>query len=186
MPLLICMLFAPATAAAHHLMEFATPATFTQGLLSGLGHPLLGLDHLAYILLVALWAAVARKPLLVPAYFFAATVLGLMAVMDGFAIAHLEQAIAVCLIFGGLGLYYRRLVYAVCAFGFFHGAAFADGIIGAENTPIAAYLLGLAAVQCGLVAALASALNKLELAHHRWSHELGFGFAAVGALFLVG
>ena len=32
---------------AHHLMGGRTPATFGEGILSGLDHPIIGLDHFA-------------------------------------------------------------------------------------------------------------------------------------------
>src|SRR5438552_688041 len=34
---------------AHHVMGGRTPATFMEGLLSGLAHPLIGPDHLAFL-----------------------------------------------------------------------------------------------------------------------------------------
>jgi urease accessory protein len=34
---------------AHHLMGGRTPSTFADGLLSGLGHPIIGLDHFAAV-----------------------------------------------------------------------------------------------------------------------------------------
>src|SRR5262249_57584778 len=37
---------------AHHMMGGRTPSTFMEGLLSGLGHPVIGLDHLAFLLAV--------------------------------------------------------------------------------------------------------------------------------------
>ncbi len=46
-------LLAPATAFAHHGMDGETPATLTQGLVSGLAHPVIGLDHLAFVLALA-------------------------------------------------------------------------------------------------------------------------------------
>src|SRR5438046_3318700 len=42
-------LFSPALAWAHHFMGNALPGTFAEGLLSGLGHPVIGLDHAAFI-----------------------------------------------------------------------------------------------------------------------------------------
>lgn len=196
LPILLALLLMPLDAAAHHVMDFAVPTTFWQGLLSGSGHPVLGLDHLAFIALVAVTAAASKKWLAVPGYFFAATLLGLAAAMGGFTSPYTEQLIAVSIIFGGLVLYSRRtdsrrLVYLVCGLGFFHGLAFADGIIGAENTPLAAYLLGLAAVQYGLTASVARGL--IWLSAHRTTqgptqgsigNNLGVGFAALGMLFL--
>ena len=39
----------PRMAWAHHFMDGGLPQTFAQGLLSGLGHPVIGLDHAAFI-----------------------------------------------------------------------------------------------------------------------------------------
>ena len=48
-----------AAAHAHHVMGGQTPATFVQGLLSGFGHPIIGIDHLAFI--VAMGVAAHRS-----------------------------------------------------------------------------------------------------------------------------
>ena len=45
-----------APAWAHHAMDMALPQTFSQGLLSGLGHPVIGIDHLAAIVGVGMLA----------------------------------------------------------------------------------------------------------------------------------
>jgi urease accessory protein len=37
------------TASAHHLMGGRTPSTFADGILSGVGHPIIGPDHLAFL-----------------------------------------------------------------------------------------------------------------------------------------
>ena len=58
-------------AAAHHVMGGRTPATFTQGLLSGLGHPIIGVDHLAFVVAVGIAVGVARLSLALPAVFIA-------------------------------------------------------------------------------------------------------------------
>ena len=49
-------------ALAHHPMGGTTPTTFMQGLLSGIGHPILGLDHLAALIaeLSATWSTADR------------------------------------------------------------------------------------------------------------------------------
>ena len=43
------MIVAGVPAEAHHVMGGRMPSTFMEGLLSGLGHPVVGLDHLAFI-----------------------------------------------------------------------------------------------------------------------------------------
>ncbi len=47
-------------ALAHHPMGGVTPATFADGLLSGLGHPVIGLDHFAAV--IAVGALAVRAP----------------------------------------------------------------------------------------------------------------------------
>ncbi len=40
------------SARAHHPMGGQTPETFSQGLLSGFGHPIIGIDHLAFLIVI--------------------------------------------------------------------------------------------------------------------------------------
>ena len=47
-------------ALAHHVMGGRMPASFSEGLLSGFGHPIIGLDHLAAVLAVGCLAAAHR------------------------------------------------------------------------------------------------------------------------------
>lgn len=47
---------------AHHLMGVRTPASFAEGILSGLGHPVIGLDHFAAVVAVGCLAAAHRRP----------------------------------------------------------------------------------------------------------------------------
>src|SRR5262249_58096024 len=45
---------------AHHMMGGRTPATLGEGILSGLGHPIIGLDHFAAVVAVGCPAAAHR------------------------------------------------------------------------------------------------------------------------------
>ena len=57
------------SAQAHHVMGGRTPETFMQGLLSGLAHPVIGLDHLAFIVAMGVAAGVATLNLAIPVVF---------------------------------------------------------------------------------------------------------------------
>ncbi len=46
---------------AHHLMGGCTPATFSEGILSGLGRPIIGLDHLAAVVAIGCLAAAHQR-----------------------------------------------------------------------------------------------------------------------------
>jgi len=52
--------FAAQPALAHHLMGGKMPTTFGEGILSGLGHPIIGIDHFAAIVAVGCLAAAHR------------------------------------------------------------------------------------------------------------------------------
>ena len=54
-----CVLLA-GPAFAHHVMGGRMPASFSDGLLSGLGHPIIGLDHFAAVVAVGCLAAAHR------------------------------------------------------------------------------------------------------------------------------
>src|SRR5947207_7636058 len=61
---------------AHHVMGGELPQTFLQGLLSGLGHPVIGLDHLAAIVGVGILVALAGRGVVPVLGFTAAMIAG--------------------------------------------------------------------------------------------------------------
>src|SRR5918998_2047207 len=69
-------LVAATPALAHHPMGGTTPATLSQGLLSGLGHPVIGLDHLAALVAVGLLASRFARGAWLPLAWLAAMALG--------------------------------------------------------------------------------------------------------------
>ena len=61
---------------AHHAMDGKLPQTFLQGLLSGFGHPVIGVDHLAAIVGVGILAALAGRSAAVVLAFSVAVIAG--------------------------------------------------------------------------------------------------------------
>src|SRR5665213_2533971 len=61
---------------AHHLMGGRMPATFAEGLLSGLGHPVIGIDHFAAVVAVGCLAAAHRAGALLAIAFVVAMMTG--------------------------------------------------------------------------------------------------------------
>ncbi|MEM9273909.1 MAG: HupE/UreJ family protein [Cyanobacteria bacterium P01_F01_bin.143] len=54
-------------AQAHHPLGGGTPANFIEGLLSGFGHPIIGLDYFAFVIAFGLIAVLtAKRGLLLP------------------------------------------------------------------------------------------------------------------------
>ncbi|HET9176699.1 MAG TPA: HupE/UreJ family protein, partial [Pseudolabrys sp.] len=49
---LLLLAHSATNASAHHVMGGRMPATFMDGFLSGLGHPIIGIDHFAAVVAV--------------------------------------------------------------------------------------------------------------------------------------
>lgn len=149
------------TALAHHLMDGETPSTFTQGLLSGLAHPIIGLDHLAFLVAVGVAVGVCGLNLLTPVLLIGASALGVALHVAGLPLPGAELLVAVSVFIAGLMLA-RRASIAPLAWGVLfgvaglaHGYAFGESIFGAEPTPLSAYLIGLVIIQSALTSGIA-------------------------------
>ncbi|NIA70907.1 HupE/UreJ family protein [Pelagibius litoralis] len=179
---------------AHHPMGGATPSTFMEGFLSGIGHPIIGVDHLAFIIAVGLAAAFTTQRLLSPLAFVLATVAGCLLIVSGVALPFAEIVItgSVALV-GGLVLSGRKVpsaaylaIFAVA--GLFHGWAYGAAIVGAETTPLLAYLAGFGLTQYGI--ALAAGWVVLKLWQAKGPEAVkprlaGAVAAGIGAAFLI-
>ena len=167
--LLVAQAAAAGPALAHHAMGGLLPQTLWQGLLSGLGHPVIGLDHLAFVAGIGLAAAFAANRWLGPLAYVAATVGGCLLFVQGVALPQIELAVALSVLLVGVLVLSGRtlprprplslLLFALA--GLFHGSAFAESIVGAEATPLVAYLAGFAAIQLVIVLLVMLALRGL-------------------------
>jgi urease accessory protein len=160
-------LAAATPALAHHPMGGMTPETFSQGLLSGLGHPIIGLDHLAALVGVGLVASRFVRGLTLPAFWVVAMAAGVGLHLMSADLPYAEAFVALSVVAIGLAATIRTtLPYALIAVlfaagGAVHGYALGESIIGAETTPLAAYLIGLVAVQTALTTGIAFAARSL-------------------------
>lgn len=143
-------------ALAHHPLGGQPMETFSQGLLSGVGHPLIGFDHLFFVLAMGVAAMLARRPFTAPLGYLAAMTAGVGLVASGLAVPFAEPVVAASvLIAGGMVLSGRRPAPVLAAglfagLGLFHGVAF-GGVLGGEESAsgavLAGYLVGLGTVQ---------------------------------------
>ena len=183
-------------ALAHHAMGSQTPSTLFEGLVSGLAHPVIGLDHLAFIVGAGLLAAAYPQRRWLPLAFVAATVAGTGLHLMLFDLPYTELAVALSVLaLGGLLAAGRRpgaaLVAGLFALsGLFHGYAYGEAVIGAEATPVAAYLLGFALIQYALCLTAMTAAQRLGTAAARgagtpWVRSAGLAVALTGALFVL-
>lgn len=157
------------TAAAHHPNAYRTPDSLAEGLLSGLGHPVIDVEHLLFIVGIGLLAYFVRRPLLVPLLFIASTLLGTFIHLQAVLLPMPEVLVATSVLLLGTLLvsnWHKQVAALGLALGgVLHGYAYAESIIGAEMTPLVAYLAGFSLIQIGLCAAmiyLCHQLAKLE------------------------
>jgi urease accessory protein len=178
---------------AHHLMGGRTPATFAQGVLSGLGHPIIGLDHFAAVVAVGCLAAAHRRAARLAVGFVVAMMAGVAAHIHGSAVPGAEVLVAASVIvLGALMLRDRALAAGAAlalfaAVGLLHGYALGESIYGAEPTPLYAYLLGLAVVQSAIALA-AVALARLSAQRSAQVSALrlvGAGIVGIGLAVLM-
>lgn len=153
---LVALLLGSAPAFAHHLMGGRTPATFTDGILSGLGHPVIGLDHFAAVVAVGCLAAAHRAAYALAIGFVLAMMAGVALHVHGATVPGAEILVALSVVLLGALMLGRQQMSAAVALGLFavvglvHGYALGESIYGAEPTPLYAYLFGLAVIQYGI------------------------------------
>lgn len=180
-------------ALAHHPMGGAMPETISQGLLSGIGHPIIGVDHLAFIIGAGLIAAMVGRSLTAPLALVVGALLGAVLHFGAVTIPSAEILIALSVVIAG-GLVYTgaRVGAGVIMAGFamagiVHGYAYAEAVVGAEQTVIAAYLISFSLTQWGIAAGAGFAARAV-MRGKRWTaahRGAGAGIATVGALFLA-
>lgn len=187
-------LLAAPLAYAHHPMGGATPGSVTEGLLSGIGHPVIGPDHLAFLLIAALLTATVsgRARYLLPLAFVGATAVGTFVHLGAANLPMAEAVIALSVLLGGLAVFARQALpvlvlgglFAVA--GVFHGYAYGEAIVGAENTPLLAYLFGFAVTQYAIITLGALGVGRLSQALQARVARYGAGVASLGGAALLG
>jgi urease accessory protein len=158
--LALALVLAATPAVAHHVMDGELPSAFMQGLLSGLGHPIIGLDHLAFVVALGIGAALVQGPLVVIAAFVTLSMAGVLIHVAKLDIPMIEPLVSFSVVLAGLALIWSRsvagsvwLTLAAVA-GILHGYAFGESIVGAERAVLGAYLLGLAVVMAAIALAV--------------------------------
>ena len=191
-------LFISSPVLAHHPFGGQTPVNVIQGFLSGIGHPIIGLDHLAFVIASGLLAALVSQGIVIPILFVLASMLGTGIHLMSWDLPAAELIISASVVIFGLLLTLKnppkmQLVASLAGLaGIFHGYAYGEAIVGAEMGPVVAYLLGFASIQL-LVAGSAYAVaqqivnkSKQGTLPLRFAGFLllGFGSAFLSSIFL--
>lgn len=149
----ILLLLIATPAYAHHGMGGETPNSFLAGLISGLAHPIIGLDHLAFVIGVGFLASFFSWGMTIPLSFVLTSILGTVVHLMNIDLPLPELIISLSVFVTGILLTRDRILpqfvvisLAVVA-GIFHGYAYGESIIGAQTTPLISYLAGFAIIQ---------------------------------------
>lgn len=179
-------------AQAHHAIGGSTPTNAFEGFVSGLAHPIIGPDHFAFVVAIGLIATLSLRGIVLPVAFVLATLAGTGLHLLGLDFPGAEVGISLSVVLAGGVLAASRklkveLLVALSALaGILHGYAYGEAIVGAEMSPLVAYLAGFAVIQMGVALGAfwlgkglqrsAEALLNLRFA--------GFAIAGAGAAFL--
>ena len=190
--LLSLLLATPAS--AHHAMDGRLPMNGVEGFLSGLAHPVIGLDHLAFVVAAGLLAVTKRQGLAIPIAFVVAALGGTGIHLMGVNLPGAELLVAASVLSFGVLLALPSSPNLVLMAGLaglagiFHGYAYGESIVGAENTAVVAYLLGFTAMQLAIAlgsAKLGRLAVKLIDVTPPVLRNVGFVLSGFGAALLV-
>jgi urease accessory protein len=182
----IALLCVAEPALAHHVMGGQTPTSFIQGLLSGLGHPVIGPDHLAAVIAVGCLAAAHPRGALLIIGYVAAMMIGAAAHIGEATVAGAEIFVALSVIALGLLLLRDRplrldVAIALFAFtGLVNGYALGESIAGAEPAPLYGYFVGLALIQSAIALAVMGMVPMLTARKSMASRLIGGLVLGVG------
>lgn len=182
-------------ASAHHALGNNTPQNFFEGFLSGVAHPIIGLDHFAFVVAIGLIAAGTPQKILIPLGFVVAALAGTGIHLMSIDLPFTEITIALSVVAFGVMLAIKNrinpIVIAALAplAGLFHGYAYGESIIGAKMTPLVAYLAGFTIIQFAIALAAMTLFTRFySTVENRQSSILkfaGFSILAVGMVYFA-
>ncbi len=180
----LALLALPEAASAHHVLEITgLPPTPVNGLLSGLAHPVLGPDHLLFLLALSLVGLRRRG-----AWMLGLLAVGLLGSGLGLVLPGLpgsEALVALSLVLLALVLQGRLPSLLLLPAFALHGYVLSSSVLGWSAFPLATYLLGLLLSQ-GLLLLLAltglrTLAGELSRPWRRAAACLLIGFGALTA-----
>lgn len=175
----------PGAAGAHHFMDDALPQTFTQGLLSGLGHPMIGVDHAAFIVACGFFLALVERGMVGVLVLIGGTLAGAAMHLMGIDVPGGEVGVALSVILIGALVVARRKIEltwvaaGLAVAGVLHGHAYAESIFGAEPAPLGAYLIGFSLIQFAVATAAFWIHRRIIAARESWAKPVSVGLGAV-------
>ena len=145
----------------------ATPATIRDGLLAGLGQPVVVLNHLAAVIAVGCLAATRPKGVLPAVIYALATVIGAGAHIGERTVADAPVFAALTTVALGLLIFRKNPLRRDVVFALFAGTGLINGYVmgavvaAAQRDPIIGYLIGLASIEIGIALAVMFGVQAL-------------------------
>lgn len=185
----------PLSGMAHMGADDGGHHHFFDSLTHAFAHPFTGADHLAAMLAVGAWSALAmpglRTAWRAPAAFVALLMAGALAGFAGLWVPGVEPMIAASvLVLGMLVLVQQKMPWGAAAalagmFAFFHGAAHGFELAGDSGMAAVGALAGIALGSASLHIA-GMVLGHAVMQRHHWVAKLGgAATAALGAFMLT-
>jgi urease accessory protein len=153
-------------------MGGAVPTTAWQGLLSGLGHPVIEINHLLFLLgaatVVGLLKFAPVRAALALMLYAAASAVSTAVRVSGLELVLAEPMVAMSLLVLALCIWLRRAPSGAAGglmagtSGLIHGYAYGEAVVGAELTPLAWYVGGLFTIQTLLLVAVFAVVRWLR------------------------
>jgi urease accessory protein len=181
-------------ALAHHPLDGRLPSTWLEGFLSGLAHPILGIDHLAFVIALGLVTSVIQWGQLLPIYFLVAAMLGTGLHLQSVDLPGNEAMVAFSVILlGSILAVGQRLPFGAVAIfgaiaGLLHGYAYGEAIVGAQTTALVSYLIGFTTIQAVIalgVWAIARKTQQVANTPQSWVRLVGSGICGIGIAVLA-
>ena len=155
---------------------------------------MIGVDHLAFLIAMGIAATFMARALLAPLAFVISTIVGCLLSVAGviFPLGEIMITASVVVV-GAMVLSGRRFpamlyIGLFTAGGVFHGWAYGAAIVGAEATPLLAYLLGFAFIQYVIAVCAGTVVRRLWHATDTRALQprlAGALVAGVGLAFLI-
>lgn len=156
---------------AHHFMDGGVPRFWYEGFLSGLAHPVIGIDHALFVLGVGIFSFWIGRGAFLPLVFIGGTIIGVTMHWNGVAFAHGELMIALSLLLLALLLLGARFwadahspLFLLA--GVAHGFAYGETIIGSDGAVFVSYMMGFALIQYAMAVMAGSFIHQRP--QRRW------------------
>jgi urease accessory protein len=172
---------------AHHPTGGGISTTFLGGFLSGLGHPVIGIDHLIFVISVGLLASTVARGFWIPVAFVSTALAGTSIHLMQVNVPMVEMIVGASVMISGILLARREkpnvTIIAILAgvAGLFHGYAYGEAIIGATAVPLSAYLLGFTLIQAMIALGAYKVAMMVKSSGNNRPNFLRFaGYIAIG------